>query len=523
MKRLSTFLCILGLLLTPTAIFAEQFRIAEVFYNIDGMTKQYAVELAIEISTKRIFHSQEEFDSYIDDLRQRFTNERVFESSSISVEEIGEEDGITLMSLLVETKDSRHFIGVPYFKYDSNDGATFKIKMKDVNFLGTMETLNFDLNYKYEEQDDGSYDNIFGVNFSYDYPFKLWKLASSWNNLLSLDFTLGESEPEFDISTGFTFTMPFDRYSLVLDLSQSITQDFDYEKYDDKLYFTEAAKFSIPIIAAEIDNWGDVIWTPYIAYEYKWDKNGINKKNEDLRGPTLSVGHSIATKRVDWIENFRQGLSLEFGQSVTYNYYTEKYTPKVWAEWTGFKAYKYAGINARLYGFAQFNGDTSIGSRLRGIKDKQDYSNLTDKDGDDVSAVDVPVALVGNLDLPIHIITTDWNGWTEAIFGEDSTIASKLHWMRVFDFELQLALFADFALTKNKETERLFSIKDGFYSGGVEAIIFPARWRSLEIRASLGIDAGRKIIKKVVPSLIDDEWRSQVSAWEAYIGIGLHY
>ena len=137
--------------------------------------------------------------------------------------------------------------------------------------------------------------------------------------------------------------------------------------------------------------------------------------------------------------------------------------------------------------------------------------------------MDVPVAIVGNFDLPIHIITTDWNGWAEAIFGEDSKMAQALHWMRILDFELQLSPFADFALTKNKETGRLFSIKDGFYAGGLEMIVYPARWRSLEVRASFGIDGGRKVIKKVVSSLIDDSWRSQVSAWEAYIGIGLHY
>ncbi len=502
---------------------AEQFQIADVFYDIQGMTKQYAIELNVEIATNRIFHTKEEFDVYIADLSQRFTNERVFESSSIDVEQAGEENGITRMNLIVHTKDSKHLLAVPYPKYDSNDGINFKLKMKDVNFLGTMETLNFDVNYKHELQDDDTYDNIFGLNFDYDYPFKLWKLDASWNNDLSLDFTLGSTKPEFSIGTGFTFTLPFDTFKLVLNVEQSITRDFDYEDYGDDLYFTEYAKLSLPVDIASIDNWGDVTWTPYTSYTSNWDKDGINEQNDDLLGPTLSVGHSIATSRVDWIGNFRNGLSLEFGNAISYNYNTELYNPLVWAEFTAYKAYKYAGLCARLYAFAQCNGDTSIGSRLRGIKDDQDYKHLTDSYGDDVSAVDVPIAIVGNFDLPIHIITTDWNGWTEALFGEESGITRAFHWMRILDFELQIAPFGDFALTKNKETGRLFSIKDGFYAGGLEMIVYPARWRSLEVRASLGIDAGRKIIKKVVSSLIDTSWRSNVSAWEAYIGIGLHY
>ncbi|MCR5723545.1 MAG: hypothetical protein K6G80_00500 [Treponema sp.] len=522
MKKLKLAFFALSMIM-PGALFSEQFQIAEVLYNIEGMTKQYAVELNIPIDKNRIFHTEEEFTLYLADLRQRFNNERVFETSTVDVEKAAEENGITKMNILVHTKDSKHLLPVPYPKYDSNSGLTLKLKVKDMNFLGTMESMSFDVNYKHEKQDDGSYDDIFGINFDYDYPFRLWKLDSSWNNDLSLDFTVGNSKPEFKVKTGFTFTYPFDTYKLVLDLKQTVTRNFDYEDYGDELYFTETAELSAPVKIAAIDSWGDVTWTPYGSYTNNWDRDAIDERNTDLLGPSIEAGHSISTSRINWIGNFRKGLSLEFGNSLAYNYTTQNYTPKIWAEWQGFKAYKYAGICARLYGFAQFNGNTAIGTYLRGIKDSQDYKNLVDDYGDDVSSVKVPVAIVGNFDLPFHIITTDWNGWTEALFGEESKIARALHWMRLFDFELQLAPFADFALTKNLETGRLFSIKDGFYSGGLEMIVYPARWRSIEVRASLGVDAGRKIIKKAVSSLIDTSWRSEVSAMELYIGIGLHY
>ena len=54
-------------------------------------------------------------------------------------------------------------------------------------------------------------------------------------------------------------------------------------------------------------------------------------------------------------------------------------------------------------------------------------------------------------------------------------------------------------------------------------LVYPAKWRSLVVRASAGVDAGRKIIKKAVSKLIDDTWRKQVSALEISIGIGLFY
>ena len=95
--------------------------------------------------------------------------------------------------------------------------------------------------------------------------------------------------------------------------------------------------------------------------------------------------------------------------------------------------------------------------------------------------------------------------------------------MRYFDFELQTSIFGDFALTHNEYTGKTFAIRDGWYAGGVEVIVFPAKWRNLQVRASAGVDAGRKIVKKVFGKLFDGSWRSEPSALEISIGIGLHY
>ena len=54
-------------------------------------------------------------------------------------------------------------------------------------------------------------------------------------------------------------------------------------------------------------------------------------------------------------------------------------------------------------------------------------------------------------------------------------------------------------------------------------LVYPAKWRSLVVRGSVGIDAGRKIVDKVVDKLFDSSWRKNCSAVEIYIGIGLQY
>ena len=521
MRRTSLVMPLLCLLATARA---ETYRIADVAYDITGITREYAIQNAVDIDTERVFGSYDELQRYVQDLQQQFENRREFESAAVDAI-YGDRDaeGMIPVSLRVVTKDTRNFIIFPYPKYDSNDGFILKLRMNDMNFLGTMSVMDFDVNFAIENDEDDSekHDYAIGLNFSYDYPFKLGPFKSSWDNVFGIKYTFGSSKPEFGVSTGLSFELPFDWFSICLSLTQSVARDVDYAEYDDELYFTEAASLSLPVTVACIDGWGKVTWTPSVSYEQNWDKNGINIENDDLSSPLLTIAHRVATSRVDWIGNVRNGLSVELGQSIGYNFQREAYIPKVWAEVMGYKAFSRVGIAGRLYGLIMHNGNEEIGGLLRGIRDNTKYYSKDPKISTK-KAADVPVAFVGNIDIPIHIVTTHWDDWFVALFGEDAGITRALRFMRFLDFELQLSPFVDFALTKNAATGRLLSIQDGFYTGGLEVLVFPEKWRSLVIRASFGVDIGRKIIKKAVPKLIDDSWR-QESAYELSVGIGLHY
>jgi len=507
------------------------YRIETVNYEVSGITSHYALSRAVDIDKERIFNSYDELHSYVENLRQLFNNERNLASAIINVkyESITGEDEVTPITLNISTIDSKHFLLVPYPKYNSNDGLVVKLKAKDTNFLGTMETLNFDLNFSVEPSDDDadSFDTVFGINLDYDYPFKLWRLDSKWKNDFSISYTIGEVKPEFSYETGFIFELPFNDISLKLDLTQGISRNFDYTEYGDELYFIDGATLSMPYKVAKIDNFGNVVWSPYISYDFYWDKDGINKTNYDLSSPVLKIGHSTSTSRVNWSGNFRNGVYMSMDQYIGYNYQKEEYIASISGKLELYKAFKYAGIASRFNGFYSFNQKTAIGSYLRGIRDDQKYKSSAwtnaGLSGSPEKALTTSAAIIGNIDLPIHIVTTDWIAVDEFIFGEDSWLTNHLRWMRYFDFELQISPFVDFALCNNLVTEKTFAIKDGFYSGGLEVLVYPAKWRSLVVRASAGVDAGRKIIKKVISKLIDDSWRREVSALEISIGIGLHY
>ena len=84
---------------------------------------------------------------------------------------------------------------------------------------------------------------------------------------------------------------------------------------------------------------------------------------------------------------------------------------------------------------------------------------------------------------------------------------------------MQLSPFIDFALANNKATGTSFSPKDGFYTAGLEMIVFPESWKSIQVRASVGFDVGSYLLK----NQLNMNWRSDVSPYEVSVGIGLHY
>ena len=72
-----------SVLLFSSLIFAQQYKIESVDYEITGITKKYALEQKIKIDKKRFFPNEHEFLNYFNDLRQRFYNERNFQNSEL--------------------------------------------------------------------------------------------------------------------------------------------------------------------------------------------------------------------------------------------------------------------------------------------------------------------------------------------------------------------------------------------------------------------------------------------------------
>lgn len=519
------WLTILLILATSVASYAAHYRIANVEYEIIGKTREYSLATKVKIDKKRTFTDEEALIKYLLDIKQQIENTRCFQSVEVDFAVEGDEEPF-LVTVRVKTVDSHHLLILPYPKYSSNSGFDIKLKGKDTNFFGSMENMGADFDFAIEQDDtEGTTDYTFGINLSFKIPFKFKILECAWDNDFSLSYSVGETTPEWNFKTGFCFELPFDRISFTLDLYQSFVRDLDYEDttvnsvpvhYGDGTYFTEYAKFAVPVVLQRIDNWGDIKYTPYIDIEYNWDANGISTKYPDydagdgLMGPVMNLGHTLSTGRINWKENFRDGLSASFGQSVSYNLNTYTFSPTLEAEFMAFKAFKYVGLCADIYGFACVNGNKSIGARLRGIRDNQYFDS--DTGDDDMKACTTPAAIVMSFDLPIRIFRIYW----DRIPG-----IKKIPHIGILNFEFQLSPFIDFALMKNRSTLTTFSPKDGFLSGGIEALIYPLKWKGIQVRVSFGVDLSRKM--PFIKGRFNQEWRDAVSGYELSIGIGLQY
>ena len=156
MKR--SFL-LLSFLLLIFPLSAQKYQINDVVYSIQGCghwifgtTQRYALEQEVPVDKKTVFNNEEELTNYINNLQIKLQNLRAFETINIiyTTDSTQEDSEVVIpVTLTISVKDSFHLFAIPGPKYDSNTGLTFKLKIKDSNFLGTLNTLSSDFFYSY--------------------------------------------------------------------------------------------------------------------------------------------------------------------------------------------------------------------------------------------------------------------------------------------------------------------------------------------------------------------------------------
>ena len=502
----------------PTVQNYQNYQITAVNYDITGMTKQYPLERAVPIDTVRVFNSKESLRQYITELEQQFRNIRTIESVRIDIEYDGfDSQDIIPVTLMIAIIDTWNFIAIPYPSFDSNSGFQLKLKMQDFNFVGSLQPLKADIVYRSTETGQ----QIFSSSVNFGWPFK----AGIFDMLLDSNFKIEyayKAVPKINIGTALWasykinnhFSIGFGIVPEMLINDRSSTQVSEastssgtgikqpdalgYLYPRDRYYFKTAFHLFTPVMITETEHFGSLTWTPSMNIGGNWAFDGIQAKN--LKASIFAWGHVLSLSKVNWISNFREGLNVSLGNSYSYKFYKDKtmnidFTASV----SGYYSFaNRVGVYGRMQFFYKlFNAtSTQTGSALRGILNKR---------------IDTDTSFAINLDIPIRIASLDFQSIT------------GVKWARFLNCEIQLSPFLDMAFVHDKKTGRYYHPADGWYSGGLEVIVYPEKMRSIYVRASLGFDLSEL---KNVPGLNKLRGRAKrdgESIAEIFIGIGLHY
>ncbi|MDR0556965.1 MAG: hypothetical protein LBG43_03715 [Treponema sp.] len=533
MKRKDRFLCFLAFLLMAAPLYAQEeeggdeeqtvFYISGIAFQITGRTKPWAASYAAQLNEGEKIIGKTKLEKYIRDKEQILLNTRTLESARITYT-VGEpeENGEIPAHLVVHLVDTINFIMLPEPKYSTSEGFDLKLKIRDFNFFGTMYPLRLDIGYMLDADhwdggkglrqswEEGSI--TFGIDS--DTPFKL--MGFHWNFNFDHNFAYTFEEPlYYRNTTGVSMDITWGKTTITVGFEQSLIFNENNDAvYQDEFgefvpFYTSSAlnaSWKIPL-GMEAGGFGEITYTPKITGEIKYN---FTEQDELRKGPELTFSQNLGFGRINWFENFRNGLDASIDNSNTYNMYRNDWSVNYSVSARAHKKIaSFFGVSGRL-SFNQwfftnnfkdglYPAYTEVGENLRGIRDNT------------LIAENAGFMLLLNADFPLQILHFTPSEW----FGARA--------LRFFNFDMHVSPFIDAALLQGKRDVswskgRYVDEQDNYFSSGpvcaagLEIIVFPLAWRSFYLRASVGYNINKIIETGRMPGYD-----------EVFIGVGHHY
>src|SRR6056297_2066294 len=229
--------------------------IRNVTYRIDGRTRKEVLAYVLEIKPQSRFSTQTALQEYIADKEQVIANRRTLASGEIlvSYERSELDPDITYVDLRVKAEDTWNLVLLPYGKYDSNEGLQFSLKGRDFNFLGSMETLEVNLDYLARDLASGTersgtdvnLDSTFGVPF---YAYGLdWHVAFSgdvtYNTPSSLEVTTSGLPLQANTEVALGVDVPLEFQTWKAEVIQEYHLNEEGFDDPDEYYFRSTVRF----------------------------------------------------------------------------------------------------------------------------------------------------------------------------------------------------------------------------------------------------------------------------------------
>ena len=471
---------------------AESFFIESVSWEITGRTQEYYLAKAVGIAAGKVFGTREALDGYIADKSQVLINQRVLESvvidTTIAKTHSGA-DSPSPVSLVIRAQDTMNIVVLPYLKYDSNVGLLLAGRGRDYDFLGTTEALYANLNWQF----DAKWKSSPGLDVSFSAPFPLGGREVLLGT--SAGVVLPEGKPlGVNLETSVGYRLPLGIFTVEVDASQSYFSgqlDTRDQPYADAWYLASSAGVSASVPLWEIPLLGRLDSSLALSLSGNWKPGGLLDERID-NGPALGSSVSVSGGRIDWVGNFRRGLSGSATASLLFNTEGKRFR-KLGATVSAFDFNDELGYSGRISGFVSFGYLINSGEYVRGVMNNRIVSDT---------------ALFVNLDLPLSALRFKLSDWL------------AMPSLRVLDFEQHWSPFLDFGIGHDRASGRYFNIGDSWCGGGVEVITFPTAMRSFYFRVSAGWDL-RDVYK--LRSLGGISPRDGRSTREFFFGMGHFY
>jgi len=495
---------------------ATVYVIREIEFDVHGRSRPFALIYHGEFKYGERIVGRENLDRYLTLKRQLLINQMVLEE--VRIEHLlgeSEIDGALPVTLLIYVRDTWNFIILPYPQYDSNDGFSLTLKARHYNFLGTMSPLRVDLGYN---QNDGEHH----VNFSIESNTPFYAAGLKWN--FRFDHYLGytfENPLFYQNVTGLSVRLPWLTTVLTVGFNQFLTVNeensdknkeiFDLNDYFDGAYgSTELfAAWQIPT-GLEVGDFGQLSYIPRLSGRINYPFGEM----DESRKPVTTFSHSLGFGRVNWLGNYRQGLSASVRNS--YSWFFDRADAPLEITLAGDLAFywqftDFLGLSSRLNYRQWWHWSDRLDSYIPHFSSGDMIRGVLN---DDIRAFQI---LTLNIDIPLRVLRF----WPSAWFNNES--------LRFFNFEMQFSPFTDMAMfygpynkLKNKsdptDTNTTFSLDDMINTAGLEVLVHPGFFRSLKIRASVGYN-----IQRIRDNGLSRRW-GFFPAWdELFIGLDFHY
>jgi hypothetical protein len=477
------------------------FYIRTIDFDIKGQTRPFALRQKGEFKEGEVLVGKVRLEQYIVRKTQMLINQRSLATASIEYT-VGEsdDDGRIPVDLVIHTVDTWNMIILPRPLYDSNSGFDITLKARDYNFLGTMNPLRIDLGYQYNDADETKttyQKHSFNFLIDSDTPFTAFGYL--WNVNFDNAFSYTQEEPlYYKNTTGISMDLPYKKTTFTFGFEEGTVvnetnSEEDQVQYGLGDYFADVwylysqlyAQWKIPT-GLGFKRTGYLTYIPRLEGRINYRPGG--ELDQPRRGPSSTFSHSFGFDRIDWVENenFRKGASIYIENTNTYNFYADDWNNSVAFIAIGhLRLSKLFGISGRFRYKQWFDDyDTTAGDMLRGIRDR----NIK---------TDTMFSL--NLDFPFRLLR---------FLPSELFNTRKL---RLFNFELHVVPVYDMALAKNFLHNEKY---EWYFSGGLEAIVFPLSWRSLYLRVSMTWNLQAWVKTGTLPGGDNRE---------IFIGIGHHY